>query len=425
MAGKAFDASADGYGRGEGAGVVVLKRLSSALADGDPLRALIRGMGVNQDGQTPGITVPSGKAQSALMREVWRNASVAPGEIQYVEAHGTGTAVGDPIEARAIGEATGNGYATGRECFLGSVKANIGHLEAAAGIAGVIKAALCLEHRQVPPHPLVDGPNPNIPFANLGLRLPDRVVPSPSSPGFGVAAVNSFGFGGTNAYIVLQEAPTREDAGQSVASDDARGQAHLLTLSAFDEAALRSLVQAHRDTTVRQAREGLFTIRDLCYSASVRSTHHSHRLALVVDSVESLEKQLQAHAAGTTLPGMRSGLANAAWSAGLVFVYNGMGPQWWAMGRELFQDEPVFRSPVERIDEIFQHHAGWSLLDELAAAESDSRIDLTEVAQPMNFALQAGLTELWKSWGIEPATVSARSALPMRRARSTWKTRYG
>jgi len=407
---KAFDASADGYGRGEGAGVVVLKRLSAALADGDHIHALIRGTGVNQDGQTPGITVPSGKAQTSLMREVWQNAAVAPGEIQYVEAHGTGTAVGDPIEARAIGEAIATmGRAPGRECFLGSVKANMGHLEAAAGIAGVIKAALCLEHRQIPPHPLVDGPNPNIPFASLGLRLPDRVLPWPSSPGSALAAVNSFGFGGTNAHIVLQERPTREDARQCIMSDDGRGQAHLLTLSASGEGALRALVQAHLNTTVRQAREGLFTIRDLCYSASVRSSHLSHRLAVVVDSVESLENQLRAYLDGTTLPGMRSGLATAALSAGLVFVYTGMGAQWWAMGRELLRDEPVFRSTVERIDKIFQNQAGWSLLDELAAAESDSRIDLTEVAQPMNFALQAGLTELWRSWGIEPAAVAGHS----------------
>jgi acyl transferase domain-containing protein/NAD(P)-dependent dehydrogenase (short-subunit alcohol dehydrogenase family)/acyl carrier protein len=407
---KAFDQRADGYGRGEGAGVVVLKPLAKAVADGDPIRALIRATGVNQDGQTPGITVPSGEAQARLMREVCRRAGIATSSVQYVEAHGTGTAVGDPIEAHAIGESFGRGRDDRADCYLGSVKANIGHLEAAAGIAGVIKAVLCLEHKQIPPHPLLEGPNPVIPFADLSLRLPHELLPWPESTQPALAAVNSFGFGGTNAHVVLQEAPpTNIDAPVFDLGDGIR-QPHLLTLSARCQSALTALARSYCDQGLGDNGHESPTIRDLCYSASVRSSHHSHRLAVVVQSSDELQEKLRAFAEGSSVPGARAGIAALERRRPrLAFVFSGMGPQWWGMGRELLRDEPVFRATIERIDQIFRVLAGWSLLDEFAVSEHDSRVAFTEVAQPLSFAVQVALVALWRSWGIAPDGVVGHS----------------
>ena len=402
---KSFDRGANGYGRGEGAGVVVLKRLSRALEDGDPIHALVRGTGVNQDGQTPGITVPSGAAQARLMRTVCERAGIDAGSIGYLEAHGTGTPVGDPIEAGAIGEAVGVGRGHREPCFLGSVKANIGHLEAAAGIAGVIKAALCLKHRSIPPHPLVEGPNPKIPFGDLGLRLSGSLSAWPRAFDRAIAGVNSFGFGGANAHAILEEPPPsiRRNACRSH-RQPSPPRPHLLTLSARSQPALQELVRSH----VSLARGAEPFLPDLCYTAAVRSSHLSHRVSVVVDSPAMIVEKLTAFADGTNLEGVQAGVATGR-HAGPVLVYSGMGPQWWGMGRRLLTEEPVFRGMVETIDAIFQPIAGWSLIREIEADEASSRVGLTEVAQPLNFAIQAGLTTLLRSWGVVPAAIVGHS----------------
>ena len=205
---RAFDAGASGFVRSEGAGMVVLKPLAQALADGDRVYAIIRGTAMNQDGRTPGMTVPSQEAQEALLRQACRDAGVAPASIQYVEAHGTGTLVGDPIEARALGRVLSDGRPGDQPCLIGSVKTNIGHLEAGAGIAGLIKVALALYHRRIPGNLHFDRPNPEIDFDALRLRVPTRCEPWPAGDGPALAGVNAFGFGGTNAHVVLQEAPS-------------------------------------------------------------------------------------------------------------------------------------------------------------------------------------------------------------------------
>ncbi len=204
---RAFDAGASGFVRSEGAGMVVLKPLAQALADGDRVYAVIRGTAMNQDGRTPGMTVPSQEAQEALLRQACRDAGVQPATIQYVEAHGTGTLVGDPIEARALGRVLSDGRPGDQPCLIGSVKTNIGHLEAGAGIAGLIKVALALHHRRIPGNLHFDRPNPEIDFDALRLRVPTRCEPWPAGDGPALAGVNAFGFGGTNAHVVLQEAP--------------------------------------------------------------------------------------------------------------------------------------------------------------------------------------------------------------------------
>ena len=403
-ASKAFSARANGYARGEGAGIAVLKLLSRAVADGDPIYAVIRGSAVNQDGHTNGITVPRGEAQESLVREACRRANVSPGLIQYVEAHGTGTPVGDPIEAHALGRALSEGRAEGSQCLIGSIKTNIGHLEAAAGIAGLIKATLCLKHRQIPPTLYTEDPNPNIPFADLRLRIPGRLEEWPATSGQALAGVNSFGFGGTNAHIVLAEAPQGpQTAGDASDSDTQR--MRLLPLSARSPEALHTLAQNWRDCL----KSGHAGLDDLCYTAAVHRGHHDFRLAVAGRSREEFDSQLEAYLAGEARRGMASGRAGHSSPSKLVFVFTGMGPQWWAMGRGLYQQQPVFRAAVDEVAEMFRTETGWPLLAELLAEEVQSRMVETQVAQTANFALQVGLAKLWESWGIYPDAVVGHS----------------
>ncbi|MBV9689307.1 MAG: type I polyketide synthase [Ktedonobacteraceae bacterium] len=400
---KAFDAAANGYARGEGAGVVLIKPLSHAQADEDPIYAVIRGTAVTQDGHTNGITVPNGAAQEAVMRMAYRRASILPEQVQYVEAHGTGTPVGDPIEAHAIGTVLSAGRPTTERCIISSVKTNIGHLEAAAGVAGLMKTALALKHRQIPPHLHFHHPNPAIPFEELQLRVPTTLEAWPATDGPALAGVNSFGFGGTNAHVVLQEAPLAP-ATQTRTSEPQRP--YLLPLSARSAEALQALARCYRDFLA----DDISPLHDVAYSASVRRSHHDHRLTLVAHSKAEAIAHLDAFLAQEPRSGVTAGRTSLQDRPKLVFVCSGMGPQWWAMGRDLLNHEPVFRASIERCDAAFQRYADWSLLEALTTAETDSRMQETEVAQPTNFALQVALAELWRSWGTQPDAVVGHSA---------------
>jgi acyl transferase domain-containing protein/NADPH:quinone reductase-like Zn-dependent oxidoreductase/SAM-dependent methyltransferase/acyl carrier protein len=414
---KPFDAQADGFGRAEGVGVVVLKPLPAALADGDPIYAVIRGSGVNTDGRKAGMTLPSAEGQAALLREVYRRARISPARVAYVEAHGTGTPVGDPIEVEAIGRVVGAGRGPDARCAIGSVKANVGHLSSAAGIAGVIKAALCLKHKQVPPQPLVSMLNPNIPFDRLGLRVPRTLEAFPASSEPRIVGVSSFGFGGANAHVVLEEAPPpsappRCETRAAVATDEATGGrplAVLLPFSARGPEALRAFAERCRDY-LAEGSPAEVTVHDVGYSLGVRRSHHDYRLTVVAHSREEAREHLAAFLAGESRPGLSSGESTPGDRPRVVFVCSGMGPQWWGMGRELLAQEPVFRDAVARCDALFQRRAGWSLLAELTADESRSRMADTEVAQPANFVLQVGLAALWRAWGLEPDALVGHSA---------------
>jgi acyl transferase domain-containing protein len=403
---KAFDARANGYARGEGAGIVVLKPLSQAVADGDRIYALIRGTAVNQDGRTNGITVPNGEAQKALMRAAYRHAGVTPGQVQYVEAHGTGTPVGDPIEANAIGTVLAEGRSAGNRCVIGSVKTNIGHLEAGAGVAGLIKTALCLKHRAIPPHLHLETPNPNIPFDELRLHIPRTLEPWPEHEGPALASVNSFGFGGTNAHVVLAEAPQPIADVPTALGERAPGRVALLPLSARSPEALQALAEAYREMLAPDGETP--PIESLCATASMHRGQHPYRLALVGGTPAALADNLSAFIAGESRPGLTAG--RAFQRPKLVWVFSGMGPQWWAMGRQLLEQEPVFRATIVECDRLLRQHADWSLLEELSADESRSRMNETQIAQPANFALQVGLAALWRSWGIEPDAIIGHSA---------------
>ncbi|WP_233281006.1 type I polyketide synthase [Paenibacillus algicola] len=410
---KAFDSRANGYVRGEGAGVILLKPLTQALKDGDPIHALIQGTGVNQDGHSSGITVPRGESQRQLMQDVYREANIAPCNVQYVEAHGTGTPVGDPIEANALGSVLSEGRSEGNVCYIGSVKTNIGHTEAAAGIAGFIKTVLCLKHRQIPQHLHLREGNPDIEFDRLRLRIPQELTPWPESEGPRIAGVNSFGFGGTNAHVILQEAPEASSLCSSLVQNQGEvTEDYLIPLSARSDTALQAYA-SHLLDSVRD-QESPASVKQLGYGLALRREHHSCRTAIVSSSTEeciaklndlqSEEFPLAASASSLNRDGSAASLPR------IVFVYTGMGPQWWAMGRQLFEQESIFREAVIHIDDIFRSYSGWSLQDAMLAEEQDSRMQDTEVAQPANFAVQIGLTALWRSWGIEPAAIVGHSA---------------
>lgn len=393
---KTFDSSANGYARGEGAGVVLIKPLSLAQADGDPIYALIRGTAVTQDGHTTGITVPNPEAQEAAMRLAYERAGVLPKQIQYVEAHGTGTPVGDPLEARAIGTVVSSGRPKDEQCLVGSVKTNIGHLEAAAGVAGLTKTALALKHRQIPPHLHLHNPSPDIHFDELQLRVPTTLENWPVSEGPALAGVNSFGFGGTNAHVVLQEAPALPMRSTSLARAE---RPYLLPLSARSAEALRAVAESYRDFLNKTGEQ----FQDIVYSASQRRSHHDYRLALTVHSKAEAVANLEAYLADEPRAGTTSGRTPPGGGRPqIAFVCSGMGPQWWAMGRDLLENEPVFRASVERCSIELQRYTGWSLLEAFTATEENSRMAEAEVAEPANFALQIGLAALWRSWGIEP-----------------------
>jgi acyl transferase domain-containing protein len=386
---KAFDTSANGYARGEGAGIVLIKPLARAQADGDPIYALIRGSAVTQDGHTTGITVPNGSAQATAMRLAFQRAGISPDQIQYVEAHGTGTPVGD----RPATE----------QCLIGSVKTNIGHLEAAAGVAGLVKAALALKHRQIPPHLHFQHPNPDIPFEELQLRVPTTLEAWPATDGPAMAGVNSFGFGGTNAHVVLQEAPLAQ-LEPGTTSDAERP--YLLPLSARSADALQAAARSYKNFLAGDTSH----LHDIAYSASLRRSHHDHRLTLVAHSKAEAIVHLDAFLTEQPHSSITTGRVPTNGRPKLAFVCSGMGPQWWAMGRDLLNNEPVFRAGIERCDAEFQRYADWSLMDALTASEADSRMEETEVAQPTNFAIQVALAELWRSWGIEPDAFIGHSA---------------
>ena len=313
---KTFDAGANGYVRSEGAGLVVLKPLSRALADGDPIYAVIRGSAVNQDGRSNGLMAPNPLAQEAVLREAYRRAGVSPGDVQYVEAHGTGTLLGDPIEARALGRVLADGRVPGRLCAIGSVKTNIGHCEAAAGVAGLIKVALALKHSEIPASLHFQEPNPHIPFDELPIRVQTKPGPWSAESGPPLAGVSSFGFGGTNAHVVLQQAPQSRTGNRKASANDS---CYLLPLSARSPEALQAVARINQQFLATSE----LSLHDICYSASARRSHSDYRLAVTGNSSQQLIEGLAAFLKGETLAGLSSGHKALAIRKKLVFVFSG------------------------------------------------------------------------------------------------------
>lgn len=424
---RAFDASADGFVRGEGVGVVLLRRLEDALAVGDRIYAVIEATAINQDGRTGTITEPSRQAQIAMIEAAVARAGITPDDVAYVEAHGTGTPVGDPIEVNAIGHVLGH-RDHNRTLLIGSVKTNIGHLEPAAGIAGLIKAALVLHHGKIPPSLGFERPNPAIGFAEHNLAVVRHTCDLRS--GKSHVLVNSFGFGGTNACAVLSGAvgriePARSDTrSRSGVSDpvlrsNLRGQGEKrapipVPLSAPTQQHLLALA----GVLARELEAGSLAhspLAEIAAALAAQHDHHPHRAVIVATSTEALRERLvclaearewpqrERHAA----PEIIRGLAKPGRK--ICFTMTGQGGQWWAMGRELIEREPVFRRTIERFDRVFAEVGGWSVLDELLADETASRIDDAAITPAVMFAFQTALAEVWSTRGVRPHIVLGHS----------------
>jgi phthiocerol/phenolphthiocerol synthesis type-I polyketide synthase C len=399
---KVFDARADGYVRGEGAGIVVLKPLSRALADLDPIYAVIRGSATNQDGRTNGLMAPSRGSQEAVLAQAYRRADLSPGAVDYVEAHGTGTSLGDAIEAKALATILAEGRAPGSQCLVGSVKTNIGHLEAAAGVAGLIKVALALRHREIPPSLHFAEPNPLIPFDSLPLRVAQTLTRWPENGRRAAAGVSSFGFGGANAHVVLTEAPQVRVT--QPADDTAQDRFELLALSARSPEALTALAGRYE-----LALAAGVPLADLCHTAGARRGHHDHRLAVVGDSAAELSASLAAYRQGAPRAELSAGRCRPGHRPGVVFLFSGQGSQWYGMGQRLHAEEPVFRDALARCDDAMRPHLDGSMVAELFADHTQSRRSDIGVIQPAIFAIQVALAALWRSWGVEPEAVVGHS----------------
>ncbi|MES9500535.1 type I polyketide synthase, partial [Streptomyces koyangensis] len=393
-----FDARANGYARGEGAGLVLLKPLDRALADGDRVYAVIRGSAVNNDGTTQGLTVPGRRAQEAVVRGALRRAGVQGRDVQYVELHGTGTPVGDPVEAAALGAAVGADHEAASPLVVGSAKTNVGHLEGAAGITGLIKAVLSITHRLLPPSLNFTTPNPRIPLDELHLKVQTEPGdwPHPDRPL--IAGVSSFGMGGTNAHVILEEAPA---APQEPAEPTEAPPAVLpLPLSAKSEEALRAQAVALRS---RMESDPSARPVDLAYSLATTRTAFDHRGVVVGRDRAHLLAGLEALASGGA--GVVQGAVSSSAAGKLAFLFTGQGAQRVGMGRELYASFPVFAASFDEVGEVYGRLAGGSLREALDSEE----VHGTGVAQPGLFAVEVALFRLWESWGVRPDAVSGHS----------------
>jgi len=397
---KAFDASADGYVRSEGGAVLLLKPLEKALADGDDIQAVILASGVNADGaRKTGITIPSSDGQAGLMREVLARSGLSASAVDFIEAHGTGTAVGDPIESAAIGMVYGQGSA--RPLPIGSVKANVGHLESASGMAGLVKVVLALKNRALPPALHLQTLNPRIDFRALNLELVTEYKVLAKEEGKPlVAGVNSFGFGGANAHVLLQEFVPRPSGGCPPTRDTPP-----LFLSARSEEALRAMAERYANLLDDRPGQDFY---DIAHAAAFRRERMERRLAFYSGPAEMAAGQLRQYARGE-IPErifVEDGLPQGG---GVAFVYSGNGAQWAGMGRSLLAESPRFAGILAEIDAAMRPVTGFSLLEELQAERADAGFDDTTVAQPLLFAIQVAVTTLLREQGVEPAAVTGHS----------------
>lgn len=394
----AFDAAADGFVRGEGCGVAVFKRLSDAIRDGDRVLAVVRGSAVNQDGRSNGLMAPNPAAQAAVLRAACADAGVEPAQIDYVETHGTGTPLGDPIEARALGAVYGRGRPEHDPLLIGAAKTNLGHLEAAAGIAGLIKATLAVHRGEIPPNQHFDSPNPHIPFDELRLKVADRPTAWPSTGRLRRAGVSSFGFGGTNAHVVLEQAPPAP-----IRLPTAPPAVTTLVVSAKSPERLAMTAAMLADWMTGDG-AGV-TLSDVAHTLNHHRTHHPVFATVCATGRDDAVSGLRALAAGQDATGV-VGPHPGACGPGTVFVYSGQGSQWAGMGRQLLATEPAFAEAVSDLDADFTAQLGFSLLDVLAGGEP---VEGSVRVQSVLFGLQLALTALWRSYGVEPDALIGHS----------------
>ena len=401
---KTFDAHANGYVRSEGCGIVVLKPLRQALRDNDNVLAVIQGTAINQDGASNGLTAPNQLAQEEVIRDALSAAAVHAWDISYVEAHGTATPLGDPVEMQALGAVYGEQRPLDQPLIVGSVKTNIGHTEAAAGVAGLMKVALSLQHGYIPPHLHYQSPNPHLDLAAIPAAIPEAgcVWERPSGvDGRRIAGVSSFGFSGTNAHVILGEAPTRDHARVT----DARTH-HALVLSAKSATACRELAARYAAQLLAQPE---LRIGDVCYSAAVGRNQLSHRLGIVAASAAEAARKLTAAARGVD-GDIHNGITQSRSAPHIAFLFTGQGSQAVGMARELYDTNAAFRSCLERCEEILRPHCDMPLLDVIFGGDDEnSALHQTAYTQPALFALEYSLAQLWMSWGVTPDVVMGHS----------------
>ena len=395
---KTFAASADGYGRGEGCGLVILKRLSDAIAAGDAILAVLRGSAVNQDGPSGGLTVPNGPAQQALIETALANAGVTPEAVRYVEAHGTGTPLGDPIELRAL--AGVHARRTGAPLLVGSVKTNIGHLESASGMAGLIKVILALQHGQIPPHLHFAQPNPHIPWADIPLRIPTSLTPWPGGGARRIAGVSSFGGSGTNAHLIVEEPPAPATA---PSADQCERPIQLLKLSARTSGALKSYARRLADWIEEHPEARL---EDVAFSANTGRSDFVCRAGVLAGEKAEAQLKLAALAAGAETLGSCSGTVEGTPKPRIAFLFTGEENLHGGINRELYDGSPVFRAALDRCHDLLEESLTVPLLDLLFPKKGEAlRLEENASRKAAVFAFQFALAALWKSWGIEPGAV--------------------
>ncbi|WP_394849576.1 SDR family NAD(P)-dependent oxidoreductase [Pendulispora brunnea] len=398
---KTFSANADGYGRGEGGAVIVLKRYSQAQADGDRVWALVRGSAINHDGASSGLTVPNGRSQEALVKRALEDAGCAASSVAYVEAHGTGTPLGDPIEVEALRAVYGRERAASEPLFLGSAKTNLGHLEYAAGIAGLLKVVLSLRNGRIPAHLHAETLNPRIAWDEAPLAVPQAAVAWPAWNTPRRAGVSSFGLSGTNAHVIVEEAPA---ASHEISPMEADARAWPALLSGTTEAAVRAQAARLHAQLAAKPEEGFL---DVCRSLATTRSHFEHRAVLVARDRSELMDALDALARGTA--NTNTVIGRDGGDGKVVFVFPGQGSQWAGMAVSLLETSAVFRAELEACARAFAPHVDWSLLDVLRGVEGAASLERVDVVQPALFAVMVSLAALWRSMGIEPDAVVGHS----------------
>ncbi|AUB35492.1 Glutamate-1-semialdehyde aminotransferase [Nostoc flagelliforme CCNUN1] len=403
-----FDHQADGIVLGEGAGAILLKPLSQALKDGDCIYAVIKGSAVNHDGRTNGITAPNPRSHTEVICQALDAAGISADTISYIEAHGTGTSLGDPIEIEGLTKAFRKYTDRQQFCKIGSVKTNIGHLECAAGIAQVIKVILAMQHRQIPPSLHFQQPNPLIPFAQTPFEVNTKLCPWESA-GLRRAGISSFGIGGTNAHIVIEEAPLAiQNSKFKIRNEDAmERQEHLLTLSAKTEKALIELISRYE---THLAAYPDLDIGDICFTANTGRSHLQHRVSAIASSTSGLHQLLVNFRTQQEVTSMKISRIQEITQPKIAFLFTGQGSQYADMGRHLYETQPTFRKTIDHCHEILLPYLPEPLLKVLYPQPGEiSRLDQTIYAQPALFSLEYALVQLWKSWGVEPSVVMGHS----------------
>ncbi|MCA9126864.1 MAG: SDR family NAD(P)-dependent oxidoreductase [Planctomycetales bacterium] len=396
---KTFSASADGYVRGEGCGFVMLKRLSVAMEDKDNVLALIRGTAVNHDGRTTGLTVPNTNSQVKLLQAALENASLQPDDVSYIEAHGTGTPLGDPIELNALAKVYGARLQRDVPLWIGSAKTNIGHLEAAAGVAGLLKVILSMRHQEIPASLHFDQPNPNFDWQSSKLSVVQSLTPWNASKR--VATVSSFGFSGTNAHVVLQAADEIRPIQSEPSQTSKDRSAHVVCLSAKSENAVREFAGA----CVSRWSQSDALIGDLCHSLNAKREHYAYRRALVARDSTSLLEQLS-----TISDGQQSVVKASSSALRIGFLFTGQGAQYAGMGLDLYDSSPTFCGALDRCATLWhKQYPSETPLLELMFGRDDNLLQQTRYTQPCLLAFEYALGELWRSWGVHPTLVMGHS----------------